>query len=111
MSGPICLEPIPLHERVCWKQGDWRFTGAEVAGVSSAFMGAPQHTREEILDQIRQLSEQERRWLVAELQADHDLPPSEDRRRAAMKRWLARAGSGHADAADVSSRKSHYGGS
>jgi hypothetical protein len=28
-----------------------------------------------------------------------------------MRRWLARAGSGHADTADVSSRKSHYAGS
>jgi hypothetical protein len=74
-------------------------------------MSAPHHTREEILDQIRQLPEEERRWLVAELRADHDPPPSEDRRRAAMKHWLARAGSGHADTADVSSRKSHDAGS
>jgi len=25
-----------------------------------------------------------------------------------MKRWLARAGTGHADAADISSRKNEY---
>lgn len=68
-------------------------------------------TLEKILEQIRQLPEEERRWLAAELQADHDPPPSEDRRRAAMERWLARAGSGHADTADVSSRKNHYAGS
>lgn len=71
-------------------------------------MSAHRHTLEEILDQVRRLPEDERRRLVANLQADQAAPPSENRRRAAMKRWLARAGSGHADATDVSSRKNHY---
>jgi len=71
-------------------------------------MSAQRHTLKEILDQARRLSEDERRRLVADLQADQAAPPSEDRRRAAMQRWLARAGSGHADVADVSSHKSHY---
>jgi hypothetical protein len=68
-------------------------------------------TLEEILDQVRQLSEEERQRLVADLQANPGRAPNEDRRQAAMRRWLARAGSGHADTADVSSRKSHYAGS
>ena len=65
-------------------------------------------TLEEILDQVRRLSEEERQRLVAGLQANPGGTPSEDHRRAAMRRWLARAGSGHADTADASSRKSRY---
>ncbi len=34
--------------------------------------------------------------------------PSEDRRQAAMRRWLARAGMGHADVDDISSNKNRY---
>ena len=71
-------------------------------------MSAPRLTVEEILDQVRRLPEEERRRLVADLQADPGPPPSEDRRRAAMRRWLARGGKGHADVDDVSSHKNRY---
>ncbi len=37
-----------------------------------------------------------------------DVSPNEGRRQHAMKRWLARAGSGHADVANVSSIKNEY---
>jgi hypothetical protein len=65
-------------------------------------------TLEEILDQVRLLSEEERQQLVAELQADTGRTPSEDRRRATMRRWLARAGTGHAEIDDISSNKNRY---
>jgi hypothetical protein len=71
-------------------------------------MSAPRLTVEEILDQVRRLPEEERQRLVADLQADHARPASEDRRRAAMRRWLARAGTGHADVDDVSSNKNRH---
>ena len=65
-------------------------------------------TLEEILDQARLLSEEERQRLVADLQANAGgRTPSEDRR-ATMRRWLARAGTGHADVEDVSSNKNRY---
>lgn len=35
-------------------------------------------------------------------------PANEDRRRAAMRRWLARAGTGHANVDDVSSNKNRH---
>ncbi|MGB6604122.1 MAG: hypothetical protein WA747_04835 [Steroidobacteraceae bacterium] len=67
-------------------------------------------TLEEILDQVRHLSEEERQRLVADLQANagRGRTPSEGRRRAAMRRWLARAGTGHADVDDISSNKNGY---
>jgi len=65
-------------------------------------------TLEEILDQVRRLSDEERQRLVADLQANAGRSPSEDRRRAAMRRWLARAGTGHADVDDISSNKNRY---
>jgi hypothetical protein len=65
-------------------------------------------TLEEILDQVRHLSEEERQRLVTDLQANAGRTPSEDRRRAAMGRWLARAGTGHADVDDISSKKNRY---
>ena len=37
-----------------------------------------------------------------------DRPPNEGRRRAAMQRWLARAGTGHAHVDDVSSEKNRH---
>ncbi len=52
--------------------------------------------------------EEERRRLVADLQGDPGPPPSEDRQRAAMRRWLGRAGTGHADVDDVSSHKNRH---
>jgi hypothetical protein len=71
-------------------------------------MSAPGLTVEEILDQVRRLPEAERRRLVADLQADSAPPLSEERRRSAMRHWLARAGTGHADLDDVSSHKNRY---
>jgi hypothetical protein len=65
-------------------------------------------TLEEILEQVRLLSEGERQQLVAELQANAGRTPSEDRRRATMRRWLARAGTGHAEVDDISSKKNRY---
>jgi len=56
----------------------------------------------------RSRSPMQRRRLVADLQADPGPPPSEDRRRAAARRWLARAGIGHADVDDVSRHKNRY---
>lgn len=78
-----------------------------VRGVSSVSMNA-RLTLEEILDQVRRLSEEERQRLVADLQANAGRTPSEDRRRATMRRWLARAGTGHADVDDISSKKNRY---
>jgi hypothetical protein len=63
---------------------------------------------EEILAQARRLPEDQRRQLVADLQADQSASPSESRRKTAMKRWLARAGSGHTDVADVSAHKNEH---
>ena len=65
-------------------------------------------TLEEILDQARRLSEEERERLVADLQADAVRSPSDERRRATMRRWLARAGTGHADVDDISSSKKRH---
>jgi hypothetical protein len=65
-------------------------------------------TLEEILDQVRRLSDEEQQRLVADLQANAGQTPSEDRRRAAMRRWLERAGTGHADVDDISSKKNRY---
>lgn len=75
---------------------------------SLAAMSTTRNTLEEILDQARRLPEDQRRRLVADLQADKSAPPSESRRQNAMKRWLARAGSGHADVSDISSHKNEY---
>lgn len=71
-------------------------------------MSTSRNKLEEILDQARRLPEDQRRRLVADLQADKGAPPSEARRQNAMQRWLARAGTGHADVADISSRKNEY---
>jgi hypothetical protein len=65
-------------------------------------------TLEEILAQARRLPEEQRRRLVADLQADKNASPTESRRQHAMKRWLARAGSGHADVTNISSSKNEY---
>jgi hypothetical protein len=76
--------------------------------VSSDPMSTARNTFEELLAQARQLPADEQQQLVARLQADKTVTPSEARREKAMKRWLARAGSGHADHADISSRKNEY---
>ena len=70
-------------------------------------MGTSRNTLEEVLEQARRLPEEEQQQLVADLQADQSTP-SEGRRQKAMKRWLARAGTGHADVADISTRKNEY---
>jgi hypothetical protein len=71
-------------------------------------MAAPSKTLEEILAQARRLPEDQQQRLVAELRGDLGTHPSQDRRQNAMKRWLARAGSGHVDATDISSSKNKY---
>lgn len=71
-------------------------------------MGTSRNTLEEVLEQARSLPEEEQQQLVANLQADPNASPSEGRRQKAMKRWLARAGTGHADVDDISSRKNEY---
>lgn len=76
--------------------------------VNCRVMGTSRNTLEEVLEQARRLPEEDRKQLVADLQADQSAPPSEGRRQTAMKRWLARAGTGHADVNDVSSRKNDY---
>jgi hypothetical protein len=48
-------------------------------------MNDPRYTLEEILEQVRRLPEDERRRLVAELQADERSTPSDESRRATMK--------------------------
>jgi len=62
----------------------------------------------EILDQVRRLPEDQQRRLVADLQADKRASPNEAHRQKALKRWLARAGTGYADVADISTHKSEY---
>jgi hypothetical protein len=71
-------------------------------------MSTSHQTLEEILAQARRLPEDQRRRLVADLQGDKAAPASEIRRQNAMKRWLARAGSGHADVTDISSNKNEH---
>jgi hypothetical protein len=70
-------------------------------------MAAPSKSLEEILAQARRLPEDQRQRLVADLQGE-GAPPIESRRQNAMKRWLARAGSGHVDVTDISSSKNKY---
>jgi hypothetical protein len=71
-------------------------------------MSTSHQTLEEILAQARRLPEDQRRRLVADLQAEKGAPASESRRQSAMKRWLARAGSGHADVTNISSNKNEH---
>lgn len=71
-------------------------------------MAAPSKTLEEILAQARRLPEDQQQRLVADLQGDKGVHPSQGRRQNAMKRWLARAGSGHVDVTDISSSKNEY---
>lgn len=65
-------------------------------------------TLDDILAQAQRLPEDEKQQLIADLQADKSAVPTETRRQNAMKRWLARAGSGHADATDISAHKNEY---
>lgn len=77
--------------------------------VSFRVMSTSRNTLEEILAQARRLPEDQRQRLVSDLQADQGAGrPSESRRRNAMKRWLARAGTAHVDVTDISSRKNEY---
>jgi hypothetical protein len=71
-------------------------------------MSTAPKTLDEILAQARRLPEEQRQRLVADLQADKHSSPSERRRQDVMKRWLARAGSGHTDVANISSSKNDY---
>jgi hypothetical protein len=71
-------------------------------------MAAPSKTLEEILAEARRLPEDERQRLVADLQGDNGTRPSAGRRQHAMRRWLARAGTGHVDVTDISSSKNKY---
>jgi hypothetical protein len=96
-SGDLIKECCPIRGASCVDRG-----------VSSASMSVPRLTVEEILDQVRRLPEEERRRVVADLQAEPGPPPSEDCRRAAMRRWLARVGTGHAEVDDVSRNKNRY---
>jgi len=108
MSGPISLGPSSCSQPDATLPCDLANRFDAVRGVSSVSMNA-RLTLEEILDQARLLSEEERERLVADLQANASgRTPSEDRRRATMRRWLARAGTGHADVEDVSSNKNRY---
>ena len=65
-------------------------------------------TLDEILAEARRLPEGERKRLVADLQTDSPIGASQIRRQVAMKRWLARAGSGHSDFTDVSGSKTTH---
>jgi hypothetical protein len=69
---------------------------------------SPRKTLEEVLAQAQRLPEDEKRQLIAGLQAGKGSAPTEALRQNAMKRWLARAGSGHTDATDISTHKNLY---
>jgi hypothetical protein len=71
-------------------------------------MSTSPKTLEEILVQARHFPEDQRRRLVADLQVDKSALPSESRRKHAMKRWLARAGSAHAGVTNISGSKNKY---
>lgn len=64
-------------------------------------------TFEEILEAARRLPEPEQHRLADELGNGHEAPP-EERRRDALKRWRARAGTGHSDLTDVSENKNKH---
>ena len=65
-------------------------------------------TLDEILDQAKRLSGADRRRLIEELENNGRETPPDERRKAAMKRWLARSGTGHSDFTDVSENKNRY---
>ena len=69
---------------------------------------SPRKTLEEVLAQAQRLPEDEKQQLIADLQAGKGSAPAEARREDAMKRWLARAGTGHTDANDISAHKNEY---
>ncbi len=74
-------------------------------------MTSSMQTVDEIMEAVRRLPEVERRRLIDELQGDGSRQPdetSDNRRRAAMARWLARAGTGHSDFTDVSTNKNKH---
>jgi hypothetical protein len=108
MSGPISPGPSFYSQPHATLPCDPANRFDTVRGVSSVSMNA-RLTLEEILDQARLLSEEEQQRQVADLQANAGgRTPSDDRRRATMRRWLARAGTGHADVEDISSNKNRY---
>lgn len=81
--------------------GDLFDTEQQFADLRELEVGMPDEvdTLEEVLEQVRRLPEEEQQRLVADLQADQSASPSEGHRQKAMKRWHARAGTGHADVA------------
>jgi hypothetical protein len=63
---------------------------------------------DEVLKQAAELTAAERRQLIDVLEqglADDGLTETESARRAALTRWLGRAGTGHSEHTDVSSDK------
>jgi hypothetical protein len=64
-------------------------------------------TIEEILEQARSLSADERRRLVdaLEQELENEDADSEAKRLAALDRWIARGGTGHSDHASVARNK------
>jgi hypothetical protein len=70
-------------------------------------VGQEMPTFEEVLRAARRLPEADRRRLVEELGGGGEIAPDE-RRRAALERWRARAGTGHSDFSDVSENKNKH---
>jgi hypothetical protein len=71
-------------------------------------MSATRPTLEEVLEQARRLTTEEQQRLVADLQRGSVPAVSEERRRAALARFLARSGTAHSDYTDVSANKNAH---
>jgi hypothetical protein len=65
-------------------------------------------TLEDILEAARRLPEPERRRLIEELGNGGGAETTEARRKAALERFLTRAGAGHSDFTDVSENKNKH---
>ena len=63
---------------------------------------------EEILEAARRLPAPERRRLIEELGNGGGPETAEARRKAALDRFIARAGTGHSDFTDVSENKNKH---